>query len=347
MIKRNVRLKVDNFLNGEDATPSKKTPWDLYTANLVVASLHLLQFLITFFLDIFYFKANNAPYLAGNQNLMFTSQAIIKSTNKDTSTICNQRNNPTLTVIEDYTNEASVIDTKLYDFGNTIVYQYTETRTINTPQMIYFFFLLSAVFQFINGLLLQSDSKKPRLMHYLEYSITGSLCIVTMAVNMGVKEITSITSIFGLFFGVNMFGACAELLAYAAETIPDELNENVNFLSFFNKKNLWYIPTIAAWVIFGFAIGPVLAQYRNTFVCSERKPPEYIMAAIVLQAVSFFAYGVVHLVGMILRSQSMRYDLNIKTIRAMDICMISLSFLSKTFLAWLLLAPAISFENQN
>ena len=357
------KLKVDIFLRTESLSSATKNttdvtnhPWKLANLNLTVALFHFIQFIVTFILLITHFQhSSDSPtaFVAGKQQLRMTNQAVVPSA--DGANQCVRDNNRTessLVVLVDYTNRASVLEEHIYDFSNVIIYQYYEVGDlpISTPAIIMVFFLLSAAFQGLNHWVLRDNSDQPRVLHYLEYSITGSMCLVVMAINVGIREVTVITGLFGLFFGVNMLGACAELLVYAAEQCKRKGGQTTEFL-IHDQNNLWLIAHFASWILFFFAVGPVLNYYTVFNACSERKVPDYMHAIVVIEMLAFVAFGVVQLWGLWKRMWLL-YDPDATShIRAenvvyyMDCCMIFLSLGAKTLLAWLLLGPALAVHS--
>lgn len=353
MSRRTPRFKhVETFfLQSEpDKTESvSPTPWHpkLFYWNIGAALLHLVQFLIVLGLNVKYLDKDSATFLTGNVALRFTHHMVVPSDQEPT---CSGSG---LTVLADYTNRSSPINPDLYDFSNTVVYRYTEPFTVRTEWMIDAFFLLSCTFQLLNTYLLRKNQDQPRLLHFIEYSITGSLCLIVMAINFGIRDLTAISNLFGLFFGMNILGACAELLMYMAEMVTD--TDTPNFLGF-DLNTLWVIPHLAGWILFAMSLGPVLAQFRRLHHCSERKPPEYFAAVQVLETIAFILFGLVQTWALWARTMlktktttmftwllpANRHDVAFW----MDGWMIGLSFIAKTALAWILLAPVLIFRTQ-
>ena len=192
-----------------------------------------------------------------------------------------------------------------------------------------------------------------------------------------------ITGLFGLFFGVNMLGACAELLVYAAEKYKQTGGTTTKPFLMHDENNLWTIAHFASWILFFFAMGPVLDHYSVFYTCSERKVPDYMHAIVVIEVLAFLAFGKVQLWGLLKRMELLYdggkldmvlggyvkfleyvgyglgylpgkatgYILNDPITDAesiiyyMDLWMISLSLVAKTCLAWLLLAPALAVKS--
>ena len=378
MIRRHHRLKVVDFFLKSVEGQQPNSGWELSRFNLYVAVLHISQFLIVCVMIGVYFSVSDNksfPFVAGTQKLHMTSQAIVPSDEKINQCVKdNSEAENRLTMLIDYTNKSSVLDTNIYDFSNVIIYEYYEIGglSISTPGMICAFFLLSGLFQLMNGLLLSASTDRPRLLHYVEYSITGSMCLVVMAVNLGISEITAITGLFGLFFGMNMLGACAELLVFAAEKFKDvnQPRKDVAFPPLLDQNNLWVVAHVSSWILFLISMGAVLAQYHNLRYCSERTTPDYVIATVVIEMLAFLSFGFVQKWGLLKRMKllydnanlswpfewylgffqiwyniftpSSAPDTRVEAVYFMDLWMILLSLLAKTFLAWLLMAPALA-----
>ena len=354
------KLRVDPFLRSnpapDDGDRRTDRAWALAPFNAGVALLHLAQFVATAILLGTHFQhSSDSPtaFVAGKQQLRMTNQAVVPSA--DGANQCVRDNNRTessLVVLVDYTNRASVLEEHIYDFSNVIIYQYYEVGDlpISTPAIIMVFFLLSAAFQGLNHWVLLNHSDQPRVLHYVEYSITGSLCLVVMAINVGIREVTVITGLFGLFFGMNMLGACAELLVYAAEQCKRKGGGTTEFLHLHDQNNLWTIAHLASWILFLFATGPVLDHYSKFHACSERKLPDYMHAVVIIEMLAFIAFGVVQLWGLCVRTrllygmQAGAFQHPEDVVLHMDRGMIGLSLVAKTCLAWLLRGPALAVQ---
>ena len=367
--RKTPKLKVDSFFLGiaeEGVKPP--TNWTLAHFNTGVALVHLLQAVVVMVVHLTNSTNRSSPFMAGTQQLRLTSQAIVPS-NKVTNECvrANMRPENQLALLHNYTGEPSILEPSIYDFSDILIYQYYELGglPVATPWVIFAFFLLSFCFQCLNSCWLLNNSNAPRLWHYVEYSITGSLCLVVLAVNVGIREVFVITGLFGLFFGMNMMGACAELFVYAAEKHYESTHksQSIEFL------NLWLTAHWTGWVLFCFGVGPVLDQYHRFRQCSERKTPDYMAALVVLEMLAFISFGAVQYWGLLARTKILRgqslgvlseaylfvfraaYSLfaegGVKMTRedvvhCTDVWMIGLSLFAKTFLAWLLLAPALA-----
>ena len=315
--------------------------WGLYTYNLYAAILHLIQFFAV--LVLIQLKTSKIDpdfiFISPERELIWQNYALIKA--DTTETDCKD-----LAQSSTYQNKTAwvlnkdMINHNIFDFRNTVLIPYKKGGiTIRVDVMIAFFFLLSATFQFYNGTVLHKNPKFPRIINYMEYSVSSSLMIVVMAINMGIAEFYTVTCLAGLFFGMNIMGACTELILELCIQLGRDESNIIR-----QNKWLWVlIPHAAAWVLFLFAIIPVLTQYSITQTCSNTGVPTHVHLAIVLQAGLFCVFGIIQTASVKYRLENISDTALIQyAIDKMDMANIALSFIAKTILAWTLLAPALS-----
>ena len=134
-------------------------------------------------------------------------------------------------------------------------------------------------------------------------------------------------------------GACTELILELCIQLGRDESNIIR-----QNKWLWVlIPHAAAWVLFLFAIIPVLTQYSITQTCSNTGVPTHVHLAIVLQAGLFCVFGIIQTASVKYRLENISDTALIQyAIDKMDMANIALSFIAKTILAWTLLAPALS-----
>jgi hypothetical protein len=234
----------------------------------------------------------------------------------------------------------------LFDFTNTTLIQYNHPGSeLYINWMMMCFFILSCLFQLAHGLILQFfDENFPRVLHYIEYSFSSPLMIMVMAVNVGIKEMFLITSLAGLFFGMNILGMCAEAMMHYAGRIDKEVR--------FSYVKICILIHLAGWFLFLFAMIPVWKQFDQVLKCSERMgTPTYAYAAIVLESICFFLFGFIQSVGLLEKywhfdayPEEKQIPTNI--LFKYDSMHALLSLTAKVFLAWLLLGPALSVKEE-
>ena len=176
--------------------------------------------------------------------------------------------------------------------------------------------------QAFTGLFIGFDFDGPRIMHYIEYSISSSLMLIVLAVNTGILEVYTLVGFFGLFFGMNMLGVCAEFISYLAPS-----------------KLWWMIPHFSGWVLYLLAYVPVIEQYERGRRCSVAVP-DFLTAAIYLELVFFSMFGLAQTALLWWRMVEPLANVSYYT----DLTSITLSIVAKTFLAWVLLGPVLSVK---
>jgi len=210
----------------------------------------------------------------------------------------------------------------LYDFRNKSVVEYQiDGLKVETYYIISMFFVLSALFQAFNGAFVGFEGSHPRILCYAEYSISSSLMVVVLAVNVGILEVYSVTSFVGLFFGMNILGACAEIMSRLQDSL------------------YWMLPHFAAWILFLFAYVPVLVSYEQARKCSVAVP-WFLTMAIYVEFFFFLCFGVLQSAILFLRMFEHPDWLDY----IHDLCNIILSIVAKTFLAYALIGPALSMN---
>ena len=319
--------------------------WPLYTYNSTAAFFHLLQFIIVVFV-IAAVTSKIEPdfvFVSPERELIWQNYALIKA--DTTNTKCTD-----LESSEMYRDRSSwkinqdMVSHQIFNFNNTVLIPYKKRGLIiRVDIMLATFFLLSALFQYANGKLLHVTPDFPRIINYIEYSISSSLMIMVMAIHMGIVELYTITSLAGLFFGMNLFGACTELIIELYIRLPkSDETETIQQYGW-----LWVsIPQIAAWVLFLFAIVPVLTQYSIIQECSNTGVPAHVHFAIALQAGIFTLFGFIQSYSIYYRMKNIDDPEYIAyATEQADTYNIAMSFIAKTILAWTLLAPALSVKS--
>jgi hypothetical protein len=301
---RRVRLLKVDRLFAQPAEPSQPgESWPLYYWNLLAAALHLAQFVAVHDLAIAngYF-GDDVPFVASRHELRYANTVVSKNGFNNS---CVRDHLGTAVLLRSY-GEPSPVDPRFYDFSNTQIIRYYESGSLPVSMhwLIAAFFLTSATFQYAHGEVLRRHPLAPRVLHCVEYALSSSLCVAVLALNVGIHDAYAITGVFGLFFGVNMLSACAELLMCLAEAASsEERDASVVVLGGggsssskvwnFYPLDAWILPHSAAWVLFESSWGLVFAQYVIMYHCSEREPPAFMLCCIVLQSAAFVAFGIV------------------------------------------------------
>ena len=243
---------------------------------------------------------------------------------------------------------------EVFNFTGTDLIQYNrEGASISLNMTILTFFILSAVFQTIHGVLLYYYDDIPRFLHYLEYAFSSPLMVMVMAVEVGIIELFLVIALGGLFFGMNIAGMCAEILTQYAGYIYDSTQSRIYWA-------LCWLVHFTGWVLFLLAMVPIWLQFHYVIKCSENGgTPDHVYALIIVESFFFFLFGFLQVVS-IMAKLNYVYDLqnddcyrmtynNYRqpiTIPAQllfryDCVHALLSLVAKTILAWLLLGPAL------
>jgi hypothetical protein len=232
----------------------------------------------------------------------------------------------------------------LYDFTGKHLVRYNKPgASIQTTWAMFAFFVISLLFQSAHHCILMNYPTCPRVMHYIEYSISSSLMIMVMAVNVGITELFAVTGMCAIFFGMNMMGACAEIMSHYAGLIEKESRDP------FTRIIMWLLH-FAGWILFFFAMIPIWIQFHIAVTCSDGGSPAYAVAAIVIESLCFVSFGVLQLVSLIQKLKchdgvnAAAAAIGAEHLFAFDCAHAVLSLVAKTFLAWLLMGPAASVK---
>lgn len=318
---------------GNQATPLRNQATrvlNLETYNWVAVGLHAINAIVVFALSATELssKPENVVFISGKIELTSTHYAVVRTPG----------DNQTCREVLDSPGYASVLSGQarilgdimphhLYDFTNKTIVKYNVPGNhVYTHVLMGFFFALSCVFQALNGYFVGFAGSFPRVVHYAEYSISSSLMVIVLAVNTGILEVYTLIGLFGLFFGMNMLGACAEVMSWAYAEFDNA-----------QLRYWWVLPHTAAWVLYLLAYVPVIAQYERGRSCSVAVP-DFLTAAIYLELLFFTAFGVAQTWLLWWRTVDPKADVNYWT----DFSSITLSIVAKTFLAWVLIGPVLS-----
>jgi hypothetical protein len=339
-------LNINSEKSEDDNQQEDDNGWSAFQFNKKVAWYHLLQAVVVVFIILGKTSKINPDFvfISPQRELIWQSYALLKS--DTTSTECTDlQSNSLYQNKQDWILNEDMVDHAIFNFNNTVIIPYLKHGAIlHTDVLLAFFFILSFLFQMTNGYILNQDTRFPRIINYIEYSVSSSLMIMVMAVNVGIAEIFTVTSLAGLFFGMNILGACTELMLELSIALHRAAGENAYLL-----HNIAYwimIPQIAAWILFLFAVCPVIIQYATIQSCSNTGVPAHVHAAIVLQVVLFSFFGLAQTLSVVCRVIHIADDCRIQcVVNAMDNINIILSFSAKTALAWTLLAPALTVKD--
>jgi hypothetical protein len=342
-----------------------RKPWPLCPLNRLAAGLHLLQALVVLIMIFVHFDKveKDVPYLSNSLELHDTNYVFVVRKPGTNESRDGLRRGMEANECEDVRSSASrlvwyrdmpdIVPHSFYNFEDVSVVRYNKGGLRLSPAwMMFAFFVLSFGFQGLNGWLLREDPDRPRVWSYVEYAFSSSLMIVVMGLNTGLYEVYTLTSLFGLFFGMNFFGVCAELLCCSAEALAGRPSGTSDYIGPYT----WVWAHLAGWVLFLFAWIPCLVSFSSVHTCSDRNAPWFIVGVTVMESLCFWAFGLVQVWCLWMRSQCMLVDggggggawgslegpVRSRVLFVYDAWTIGLSLVAKTFLAWMLLAPRLA-----
>ena len=220
----------------------------------------------------------------------------------------------------------------------------------------------------------------PRLLRFVEYSFSASIMILAIAVQTGVTDIYALCGIFTLIFTTNMLGLIAEVFCCCAESLCASsllYAKKIDSIMPIPFVWLWTLPHFLGWITCIIGYAPLLDSYLHSTQCSDRGPPGFVNVIVFLEFVLFSSFGLVQFYSLYYRTerllnpennsaasrnilrQSVSYnqvpysadpqEINqsitvtqpASISEQADYAYIMLSFVAKTLLAWLILAPVI------
>jgi Heliorhodopsin len=327
-------LRTTRYLQVQPQPASASHSVKLSAYNWAAVCVHLANAVILFALSgtILSDKPENVVFVSGKLDLTYANYAVVRSP-ADNGTCRDVLDSPGYAKVR--RGEAVVLGDimphSLYDFTNKTVVRYDRPgSSLHTHYAMAAFFALSCAFQALNGVWLGFEGSFPRVLHYLEYSVSSSIMVVVLAANVGILEVVTLVALFGLFFGMNLLGACAEVLSWAAAEYD------------LPQLRLWWVlPHAAGWVLYLLAYAPIIVQYERGRECSVAVPA-YLTAAIYLELLFFTLFGAAQTWLLVWRTLQPKADVAYWT----DFTSITLSVVAKTFLAWVLIGPVLSAKNE-
>ena len=350
--------------NSTDSLISWNSVLSFQGISTVTAIIHFAQFVAV--LALYYQKFINIPrdmvFVSGLVKLNFPNHMIHKTNgafNNGEKTQCQDAldviNSPEY-MASPHWNNGDVNIPGLIDTTNTtfvIFMDHSIDYSLNMSFLVFFFFLFSSLFQIFNVYYLSYNPHGPRYIQYFEYSVSAGLTLVILGLNVGIQDFLTIITLFGLFFGMNIFGAVAEFMVYVVEEIIKQEIKQEEFLR--NNPMLpymWLIPHICGWVLFFFAWIPITIKFYKIQGCAENSQghgvPWFILVGNIVESLCYFGFGILQLwvlLGRTYQFNKIKVDKIDKVDgwkEKLDYGTVFLSLFAKTFLAWVLLGPILS-----
>lgn len=242
---------------------------------------------------------------------------------------------------------------EVYPYEDAFVVPHSfEQGIMDVRYMIVAFFFFSFAFQMLNAILSCCFDLDTSLKHlplittsamirFLEYSISSSLMLMAIALELGMNDIYTLVFIFVLMFVTNILGLITECvfnLCVLAQEAP----------------LLWLVPHALGWVTCLTAYAPILDTYSVITQCSSKALASFVTAVVIVVFVLFNSFGFVQLYILFCKTKVIRNSLhqNIYDIsnylnklyvldQRADVVYIALSLTAKTILGWLILSPML------
>lgn len=240
-----------------------------------------------------------------------------------------------------------------------------EAGSLDVRYIIAFFFALSAGFQTWGAYVL--NPRTVFRLRFIEYSFSASIMMLAIAVEAGVRDVYSLEMMFILIWVTMILGILADFtsdimtyldpIAYSKEPVLASLG-----------LWAWLVPHVAGWVTCCSAYIPVIDMFTESSKHSETKAPGFVHVIIYLQFALFSCFGFVQLYALTMRTlilaggnrpipmellqeesqlfldgQAGYVSMRLRVVMEnAERAYITLSFVAKTLLAWLILSPLIA-----
>jgi Heliorhodopsin len=221
--------------------------------------------------------------------------------------------------------------------NNFVSFQQVSAGTIEVPLIILCFFTLSACFQ---GFAACYYEGRAGYLHLIEYSLTASMMMMAIAAEAGISDVYFMQSSFVLMWATQILGITAEL-----SQTPQ-------------RPYLWILPHCAGWVTCFSAYLPSIDSFFAATTLSDKQPPAYVTALLVVQIILFMSFGAVQALSLMQKAfwykklynhhhyqievYTYNFDAEIYNIAtATEMFYIILSLVAKTSLAWIILIPSL------
>jgi hypothetical protein len=164
--------------------------------------------------------------------------------------------------------------------------------TYDTRWAIILFHFLSFAFQFGNSIWSEGyysafKNGETHLSHFLEYSISASVMITTMTIQLGVHDVYTLIGVFCNSWACMIFGFFAQIFYH--NNTP-----KINIL-FVNWSPHW-LAHIAGWVTLIIAITAVLSSLGTFLTCMNGVDlPDFVVPLIVAEVVFFSLFGFIQI----------------------------------------------------
>ena len=255
-----------------------------------------------------------------------------------------------------------------------IEFKKLSSGELDVRYVIVAFFTLSAIFQIVGGYLLGGIWGSR--LRFIEYSFSASIMIIAIAVESGIRDFYTLAMMFVLIWVTMILGLLADFISVITVVVDKQLEFEP--LLIVMGPRVWLVPHIAAWVTCLAAYGPILDVFIQSSSKSDVQAPGFVHVIVFLQFVLFSIFGLVQMYSLVRRtslitdntrgggkkyfavlgndvgaysggSSSMQFqaenniDKDLSELNDfVEKAYITLSFVAKTLLSWLILSPILA-----
>lgn len=203
--------------------------------------------------------------------------------------------------------------------------------------IISIFYLLSFLFQFHTSNywpFCKPYYKINNEIRFIEYSISASLMLITIAFQIGITDIYLLTNMFFNCFSCMIFGLLSQILMY------DQKNTIIGI-------PLYIITHLCGWLTLCISYYPIIDVFYSSIDCSNtgnKSIPEFVKIIIILQALLFTSFGFIQIFDFIFKK--LKYNKNLVNM-IVDFMYILLSLVTKSLLGWIIIGNTYSARLKN
>jgi hypothetical protein len=209
--------------------------------------------------------------------------------------------------------------------------------TYDTRCAIVLFHFLSFAFQMCNSCRHDSyyqtfKDGQTHLSHFLEYSISASVMITTMSVQLGVHDAYTLVGVFFNGWACMVFGFVAEILFQ--NNVP-----KIEILSF--KFSPHWIAHIAGWITLVFAVAAAVSSLSAFLTCMDGvRLPDFVIPLITTEMLLFLSFGGVQIVDFLYKpayvstETDTNYEKRVRWAFRVELMYIILSLIAKSVLGF-------------
>ena len=157
------------------------------------------------------------------------------------------------------------------------------------------FFLMSFMFQIAASVIPSvfndgTFTTWSSILRYLEYSVSGTLVLMCIAVECGVCQWMTLFCMAMLSFATMLLGLISDFMfILGSEQTRCRVNKEYQALNLW----IWVLPHSLSWVSCVASYFPIMYTFMSSATTSDLKPPKFVYAIIITEAFLFFCFGIV------------------------------------------------------